>query len=120
MPYGFLADVVVLIHMGFVLFVVAGGLLVWWRRWVVWIHLPAALWGTLVEALGWTCPLTPLENWLRQQAGTDAPSGDFVSRFLLPILYPAELTRPIQISLAIAVVVINFIVYRRWLTPRSR
>ncbi len=119
MAYGFLADVVVLVHIAFVLFVVTGGLLVWWRRWVAWIHLPAALWGTLVEAFGWTCPLTPLEGWLRQQAETGAPGGDFVGRSLLPILYPDALTPHIQIILSVVVVMANLTIYG-WLWRTHR
>ena len=111
MPYWFLADVVVVIHLGFVLFVVAGGFLVLrWPR-VAWVHLPAATWGVLVEWSGWICPLTPLENWLRAHGGAAGYAGGFVEHYLVPVLYPASLTRGIQVLLGATVLVVNVIAY---------
>ncbi|RLJ68500.1 DUF2784 domain-containing protein [Sulfurisoma sediminicola] len=106
-----LADLVVLLHLGFVIFVVSGGLLALrWPR-AAWLHLPAAAWGAAVEFFGWICPLTPLENALRQTSGGGAYSGDFVSRYLLPVLYPAGLTAEIQMLLGIGVLATNATVY---------
>ncbi len=119
--YRLLADAVVLLHLGFVLFVVLGGLLVF--RWpgVRWVHLPAALWGAWIELTGGTCPLTPLENALRRRAGEAVYSGDFVGRYLLPVLYPHALTRQIQFVLAALVVAANLGVYWWvWVRRRSR
>ena len=115
--FGLLADVVVLAHMGFVLFVVLGGLAVYWRPWVLWLHVPAVLWGVGIEWAGAVCPLTLVENWLRNQAGEDAYTGDFIQQYLLPTLYPAGLTREIQIMLGAAALTINIAVYF-WLWRR--
>ena len=105
------ADVVVLLHVAFVLFVVAGGLLVLkWPR-LAWLHLPAAAWGAFVEFTGWICPLTPLENLLRTRAGGDAYDSDFIARYILPLLYPAELTRGTQLMLGMIVVGVNVLAY---------
>lgn len=106
-----LSDLVVLIHFAFVIFVIAGGLLLlcWW--WAVFLHLPAVAWGALVEFTHWICPLTYLENWLRTRAGAAAYQGDFVTHYLLPILYPAHLTAHIQLVLGALVIAINVIVY---------
>ena len=106
----FLADTVVVAHLLFIAFVVAGGLLgVRWPR-VVWLHLPAAAWGALAELRGWVCPLTPLENWLRRRGG--APyQGDFVARYLLPVIYPESLTPTRQRILGAAVIAVNLVVY---------
>lgn len=113
------ADLVALIHLGFVLFVVAGGVLALrWRR-VIWVHLPCAAWGALIELTGWICPLTPLENWLRQRAGDSGYSGGFVEHYILPVLYPVGLTRTTQIGLGIAVLVINVALYA-WILRRRR
>jgi uncharacterized protein DUF2784 len=110
-PYWFLADAVVVIHLGFVLFVVAGGFLVLrWPR-AAWVHLPAAAWGVLVEWSGWICPLTPLENWLRAHGGAAEYAGGFVEHYLVPVLYPASLTRGIQVLLGATVLVVNVIAY---------
>ena len=110
-PYRFLADVVLVLHLGFVLFVVAGALLLLrWPR-LLWVHLPAALWGILVEWSGWVCPLTPLENWLRARGGASGYRGGFVEHYLLPVLYPASLTRTVQILLGAIVLVVNAIAY---------
>lgn len=111
MGYRILADVLVILHLGFVVFVVAGGLLVLWRRWWAWIHLPAASWGVLIEWAGWVCPLTPLENRLRAMGDAPTYEGGFIDQYIVPILYPPGLTRGMQIALGVAVVVINAVVY---------
>ena len=111
MLYHALADFIVLLHLAFILFVVLGGLLALRWRWVVWIHLPAALWGALVEFLGWLCPLTPLESTLRRAAGSPGYSESFVDRYLLPVVYPSDLTREIQVLLGFGVLAANALVY---------
>ncbi|WP_316151839.1 DUF2784 domain-containing protein [Cupriavidus sp. BIC8F] len=109
-----LADLVVIVHGLFILFVVAGGLLVLrWPR-VAWLHLPAAAWGVLIEWSGWICPLTPLENTLRQAAGQAGYSGGFVERYLLPLIYPAGLTPAVQLWLGAVVLAVNLAVYALW------
>jgi hypothetical protein len=106
-----LADLIVLIHLAFVVFVVLGGLLVIrWPR-VLWVHLPAAAWGAWVEFAGWICPLTPLENWFRMRGGDVAYTASFVEQYLIPLLYPASLSRELQYSLGATVVVVNLLVY---------
>jgi hypothetical protein len=111
LPYLLLSDLVVVIHFAFVIFVVAGGLLVFLRWWLVFLQLPAIVWGVLVEFAHWICPLTYLEDALRERAGLAAYRGDFVTHYLLPILYPAHLTAGIQIALGGAVIVINAVIY---------
>jgi hypothetical protein len=106
-----LADATLLVHLAFVVFVVCGGLLALrWPR-VAWLHLPAAAWGALIEFVGWICPLTPLENWLRVQSGSTTYTTDFVERYLLPVLYPASLSRDVQWTLGALVILVNGIVY---------
>lgn len=118
MWYALYADLVVLLHLVFVLFVLFGGLLtLQWPR-VAWLHLPAAAWGATVEFTGWICPLTPLEYWLRAQGGGTLHEGDFLQRLLLPLLYPEGLTRQIQLVLGIIVLIVNASVYG-WLWHRS-
>ena len=98
-PWNLAAAAVVGLHVGFVLFVLFGGLLVLrWER-LAWLHLPAVIWGVAIEYGGWICPLTPLENYLRERGGLSAYSGDFLERYALPLLYPAQLTRGTQIFL---------------------
>ena len=106
-----LADFVVVFHFLFIVFVVAGGLLVLrWRR-VALIHVPSALWGLSTEFFGWWCPLTPLENWLRTHAGGTGYDVGFIEHYLLPVIYPVHLTREVQIVLGTAVLAINLAVY---------
>jgi hypothetical protein len=109
--YPLLADAVAIVHFLFVLFVVAGGVLA--LRWlkVAWIHVPAAVWGVLVEVMGWDCPLTPLEERLRMLGGAAAAQGDFVARYLLPVLYPERLTPAVQRGLGVFVIAVNVLVY---------
>jgi hypothetical protein len=111
MTYRLLADLVVLLHALFVVFVVAGGLLVWRWRWVAWLHVPAAAWGAAIELGGWVCPLTPLENHFRARAGLAGYRGGFIEHYLLPALYPEGLTALKQIALGALVVGINLLVY---------
>ena len=111
--YGVLADAVVVLHLGFVIFVVLGGLLVLRRRWVMWLHLPAAAWGALIEFAGWICPLTPLEKWLRREGGLGGYQGGFVEHYILPLLYPSALTRTVQLVLGAGVIVVNLLIYWR-------
>jgi len=106
-----LADSVVLVHFGFVAFVVFGGLLVFKRRWVMWVHIPAAAWGALIEFIGWPCPLTPLEKMLRRRAGEAGYEGGFIERYILSILYPIGLSRETQYVLGCVVLVVNLFVY---------
>jgi len=111
MIFGLLADAVLLLHLGFILFVVLGGFLVWRRPRLVWLHLPAAAWGALIELGGWVCPLTPLENRLRQLGGGEGYTESFVAHYLLPLIYPATLTRELQIGLGLGVIAINILAY---------
>ena len=120
MAYRLLADLVVIFHAAFVLFVVLGGLLVLRKRWLMWVHLPAALWGALIEFAGWVCPLTPLENALRRRGGEAGYTGDFIDHYIVPVLYPEGLTREHQILLGLLVVVINGLIYWRVFTRRRR
>lgn len=109
--YALAADAVLLLHLGFVLFVGLGGLLALrWPR-IAWIHIPAAIWGAAIEFGGWICPLTPIENDLRLRAGESPYTGDFVARYLLPVIYPEGLTRDAQIILGVGVVIVNAVVY---------
>ncbi len=117
MLYHLLANTLVLVHLAFVVFVIFGGLLaVRWPR-VMWAHLPAALWGAIIEFGGFVCPLTPLENYFRRQAGLAEYHTGFIERYLLPLLYPAQLTRGVQIVLGIGVIAINLCVYA-WILHR--
>ena len=111
MLFRFLADATVALHLGFVLFVVLGGLIVARWRWVAWMHLPAAAWAAWIELAGWFCPLTPLENWLREQGGGIAYTSSFIEHYLIPILYPESLSRELQWVLGGTVLLINAVVY---------
>lgn len=113
MTYRILADLVVLVHIAFVIFAIAGGLLAMRWRWVVGLHLPAAAWAAMIEFAGWVCPLTPLENHFRALAGESTYDRGFVAHYILPILYPGQLTRDIQIGFGLLVLVINAAIYWR-------
>jgi hypothetical protein len=114
------AEVIVLVHLAFILFVAAGGLLV--LRWpkLAWMHVPAVVWGALIELAGWICPLTPLENRLRGAAGEAAFDGGFIDRYIMPIIYPAGLTRGMQLTIGTVVIVVNLVVYGSLVLRRKR
>jgi hypothetical protein len=111
MPYALLAVLILLLHAAFILVVVFGGLLVFWRRGLAWFHVPGALWGILIEFQGWVCPLTYLENDLRTTAGTGGYAGGYINHYLMPLVYPSELTSNTQVLLGLAVLLINVIIY---------
>jgi len=109
--YRISADLVVVMHLAFVLFAVLGGFLV--VRWkpCAWVHAPAFLWAAFIELSGWVCPLTPLENWLRNRGGAMGYRVSFIEHYILPVLYPAALTRQLQIALGLFVIAVNLGIY---------
>ena len=113
MVYRLLAAAVLLLHLGFILFVVAGAVLVARRRRLLPLHLAAVAWGIVVEVMGAACPLTALENRLRLLAGTAGYAGGFLDHYLLALIYPAGLTRGMQWMLAGAVLALNAVLYAR-------
>lgn len=118
MLFRLLADTLVGLHAVFVLFVVSGGFLALrWRR-LAWLHIPAALWGALIEFMGWICPLTPLENHFRRLAGETGYEGGFIQHYMIPVLYPTDYTLGLRITLGVIVVALNGAAY--WLYFRRR
>src|SRR5687767_6315271 len=114
MLHRWLADVVLVIHLAFVLFVVLGGLLVLrWPR-LAWVHVPVALYGAAIEFIGFICPLTPLEVWLRRRGGEAGYTGGFIEHYVTATLYPTGLTREIQLVLGCTVLLLNGVVYAIW------
>jgi len=113
MLYQFLAAMVLLLHLGFILFVAAGAALVVRRRRLLPLHLAAVAWGIAIEATGAACPLTGLENHLRMLAGTAGYADGFVDHYLVGLIYPSGLTRGMQWGLAAAVLALNAVLYLR-------
>jgi hypothetical protein len=119
MPYRLLADLVLVLHAGFVVFVMLGALLALrWPR-VAWVHVPVVLWGAGIEFVGGICPLTPLENHWRRLAGEQGYPGGFIEHYIVAALYPDGLTRNVQIVLGALVAVVNVAIYA-WALRRSR
>jgi len=122
--YGVIADLLVLVHFGFVIFAVSGGLMVLRWGWIAWLHLPAVLWTAGIEFGGWVCPLTYLEYAFRDMAGERVAHVGFVDRYILPLLYPEALTRDTQVVLGTTMIVVNILVYsivvRRAVHARSK
>ena len=111
MLYRGLADLVLVVHFMFVLFVILGGLLVLkWPR-VAWVHVPVAIYGAVIEFVGFICPLTPLEVSLRRRGGEAGYQGGFIEHYITAALYPTGLTREIQLALGVGVLLLNAIVY---------
>jgi hypothetical protein len=119
MIYRLAAELVILVHFAFVAFVVVGALLVAYRPWVAFVHVPAVLWGAATELLGIVCPLTPLEQRLWRLAGETGYAGDFLDHYLTLILYPTGLTRTVQVGLGGALLVLNVVLYG-WTLARWR
>ncbi len=120
MIYRALADLVLVLHLAFIVFVVAGGLLALRWRWAPLVHLPAALWGVVVQVSGRVCPLTPLENALRDAAGEAGYAGGFIEHYLVPTIYPVALSPQVGLLLASLVVLANALAYSMvWWRYRS-
>jgi Protein of Unknown function (DUF2784) len=111
MFYRIAADLVLVAHFAFIILVVAGALVAFRFSWFAWIHIPAASWGAFVELTGRICPLTTLENFLRVHAGQEGYANSFVEQYIFPVIYPAGLTRQVQLLLAGMVVAVNVIIY---------
>lgn len=122
MTHRLLADALLLVHFGFLAFVIGGALLAWRRPWVAWLHLPALTWGAYVVLAGEVCPLTPLENALRLAGGGGTYEGSFIEHYLVPLIYPGAVQgasgRDLQVVAGLALVVFNAVAYglgwRRW------
>jgi hypothetical protein len=108
------ADLVFVVHVVFILFVILGGIVAMAFPRVAYLHVPALIWGSLVELRGWVCPLTPLEDELRRMGGAFGYADPFIEHYILPLVYPSGLTREIQCGLGLGVIVINLVVY--WIT----
>lgn len=114
----FLADAIFLLHSAYILFVLFGALLAFKWSWIRWIHIPAVIWAAVVELTGRVCPLTPWENWFREVGGGMPYAGSFIEHYLVPLVYPSNLTREVQVVLGIGVIVLNVALYvlfqKRW------
>ena len=111
MIYKILADLTVIAHLAFIIFVLFGGLLCFKWKWFYWVHVPAFIWGILIEIWGWICPLTPLENYFYRMSGKAGYAGGFIEHYIIPIIYPAGLTRTLQFIFAALVILTNIAVY---------
>ena len=111
MLYRVAADLMLVLHFGFIVFVVVGAVgVIRWPK-LAWLHVPAAAWGAWIEISGGICPLTTLENRFRLSAGGEGYATSFVEYYLLPVIYPGGLTRTVQLVLAAAVIIINVSLY---------
>jgi hypothetical protein len=117
---GLAADIIVLVHLGFIVFAALGGLLVIKGHKLAFLHLPCALWGVLIAFGGWICPLTPLEMHFRQLAGQAGYDGGFVDHYVMPIVYPAGLTRGLQIAFGVVLLSVNVYAYGRLLVDLNK
>lgn len=117
--YNVLADLVVLIHFTFILFVIFGGLLILLWPKIIWLHVPALSWGVATQMFGLICPLTPFEIYLRNRADMEGYSGGFIENYLIPVIYPAALTHQLQWALGTVLLIFNVLIYV-YLWKRSR
>ncbi len=113
------ANFLTIVHLMFVLFVILGGLLLFWRPRTAFIHLPSLAWGVIIELNNWICPLTPLEQGLRRASGEEGYSGGFIDHYIIPLIYPEGLTPEIQQMLGFSVLLLNVIIYGAWLLKRN-
>jgi hypothetical protein len=108
---GALADAVLLLHFLFILFAIFGGLLIFSNKKMAWLHVPVVLWSSIVNLAGWTCPLTPIENYFRSAAGLAGYQGGFVEHYIGQLVYPAGMPRKLELVAAVSIIAWNFVVY---------
>jgi len=120
MSYPLAADGVLLLHLAFTLFAVLGGLLVLRRPSLLWWHLGAVVWGVVIELADWICPLTPLENFLRERGGEAGYAGGFIEHYVALFLYPENLTVKLRYLLGLGLVAVNLIIYGYVFLARRR
>ena len=118
MLYSAVANLLMLVHFCFILFVILGGLLLFWWPRLVFVHLPTAAWGVMIELNHWICPLTPLEQSMRRAAGQDGYTGGFIDHYINPLIYPEGLTPQIQQVLGFSLLLLNAVIYGIWLLQR--
>ena len=118
MLYSAVANLLMIVHFWFILFVILGGLLLFWWPRLVFVHLPTAAWGVMIELNHWICPLTPLEQSMRRAAGQDGYTGGFIDHYINPLIYPEGLTPQIQQILGVSVLLLNAVIYGIWLLQR--
>ena len=109
--YELAADLTLIVHFAFILFVIFGALLFFITTKIVFIHIPAFIWGSYIELTHSICPLTYLENWFLNKANLTIYSEGFIQNYLVPIVYPTDLTKDLQIYLGITLIVVNIIIY---------
>ena len=109
--YGFIADATLVAHFVFVLFAVAGGFLLLLRPGLIWIHVPVVIWSSLINLLGGTCPLTPIENHFRKLAGARSYAGGFVVHYIGRLVYPRGMPRQMELVAGVSILVWNAVVY---------
>ena len=109
--YELAADIILIIHFLFILFVIFGALLFFVAKKIVFTHIPAIIWGSYIELTHSICPLTYLENWFLHKANLTEYSEGFIQNYLIPIVYPANLTNDLQIYLGITLIIVNIIIY---------
>ncbi|MCW8854945.1 MAG: DUF2784 domain-containing protein [Gammaproteobacteria bacterium] len=119
MKYQLAADFIVILHFAFIVFVIGGAFLVFRWRWIIWLHIPAVIWGAVIEISGWICPLTPVENSLRKAAGAEFYSADFIEHYLLPVIYPAGFSHEVFTVIGVALILINVILYTIYFVYRK-
>lgn len=119
MIFRVLADAVVVLHLGFIIFIALGGFLAWRWRWVVWAHISAVVWGAAIIAIGFDCPLTPLEKTLRERGGEGAYQGGFVDRYIEGVVYPVEYTTHLRVLAALLIVASYTFILRSPAEPQS-
>ena len=105
MLYRLLADLVVVVHLAFIVFVAAGGLLAWRWPWLLRLHVPSVLWAAATITVGVPCPLTGLERFLHDLAGEPTYAGGFVDRYVEGVVYPESLTPLLRALVALAIAV---------------
>ncbi len=106
-----LADTVLLLHLVFIVFVVFGALFIFYHRWIAWIHLPMVLWASVVNLMHWHCPLTPLENYFRAEAGQAGYEGGFIAHYIVPLVYPQGMSYDVGVMVGVGVFIWNAVIY---------
>ena len=111
MYYGLGANLTLVVHFTFIVFVIFGALLVFASKKIAFIHIPSVIYGACIELFHFVCPLTYLENWFLRKAGMKSYSSSFIEHYLIPIVYPDNLTAELQFYLGFLLILTNIVIY---------
>ena len=88
MFYSISADIIVVLHLLWILFLIFGAFPGRRYKWIKVVHIGGVIYALIIQVFGWFCPLTHLEAWLRRMHDpSQSYSGSFIIYYIEKIVY---------------------------------